>query len=273
MWIEFAGGVGAGKSSLASALRQRLDRAGVSTFSPQEAFQRYTAQAFPLGFQSPELREDRTIHFTRWALLHAMLAVGQARFSMKHPGLIQQVIASADARRSLPRWHQKIILALFFRVAGWYEYLSPRPVPGEVVVVEEGLVHRAVNLFAWEPGMLDQQQIRRYLERLPPVPLTVVVRAPVDVCLDRTSRRGLPIRLQGKSPFEIRRFIEHSDAIAAQMGPVLQARRQPIIEITNIGMLDQSIAELMDQVMANYPAISPFLHDLRTESRTKDRSV
>jgi thymidylate kinase len=239
MWIEFLGGVGSGKSSLASSLRERFEMAGVPVNSPQEALDFRLAQSLPKA-----ILDGRTRQGAR-RVVHAGL---QMRFSVKHPKLVWQAWSASQNLRHLPGWHRKIILSLFLEVAGWYEGLSYRVPSKRMIVVDEGLAHRSINLFAWQTGDLDLKMIQKYLKNLPEVPLTILVYAPTQVCLERAYNRGLPARLRGKDPHTIRRFIENSHTVASLAAEILTSQGRSIITADNSSGLELSIATLCDQI-------------------------
>ena len=239
MWIEFLGGVGSGKSSLATALKERFKTTEFPVRSPQEVLDIRLAQSLPKA-----MRSGRSARVAR----RAFLAGYQARFSLKHPKLVWQAWNASHRLHNLPGWHRKIIFSLFFEVAGWYEAASYKVPPKSMVVVDEGLAHRSINLFAWQTGALDTQVIQAYLENLPEVPLTVLVNVPVEIGLERAHQRGLPVRLRGKDPLTIRRFVENSHAIASLAGNFLTSSGRSVIKIANTSGLEQSTATLCDQI-------------------------
>jgi thymidylate kinase len=239
MWIEFLGGVGSGKSSLAAALKERFKTAEIPVSSPQEALNIRIARSLPTA-----MLHGRSENVVR----RALLAGYQTRFSLKHPKLVWQAWSASQKLRNLPRWHRKIIFSLFLEVAGWYEGESYRVPAKSMVVADEGLAHRSINLFAWQNRDLDTKKIQAYIESLPQVPLTVLVSVPVEVGLERAHQRGLPVRLRGKDPQTIRRFVENSHTVASLAGDFLTSNRSSVIKIANHSGLEQSITTLCDQI-------------------------
>jgi len=239
MWIEFLGGVGSGKSSLATALRERFQAADFRVWSPQEAFHHQLSQSLPKA-----ISHGRPGHAAR----RVLLARCQAQFSVKHPKLVWQAWTASRDLDHLPGWHRNLIFNLFLEVAGWYEGLSDNLPAKSMVVVDEGLAHRSINLFAWQTGELDTKAVQSYIESLPEVPLTILVSAPMEVSLERAHNRGLPMRLRGKDLQTIRRFVENSHAVASLAGRVLMSKGGIVIKIDNSLELEQSIAMLHKQI-------------------------
>lgn len=239
MWIEFLGGVGSGKSSLAAALKEQFRVAEYPVSAPWEALDLHLARSLPAAILSGR---------TGYAARRAVLAGWQTRFSFRHPRLVWQAWKASQELQHLPDWHRKIILSLFLEVAGWYEGVSHGVPPNHMVLVDEGLAHRSINLFAWQTGDLDTKRIQAYVENLPATPLTILVSAPLQVCLERAHRRGLPIRLRGKDPQTVQRFIESSHAVASLAGEVLISRGRSVISIDNSSGLKQAITVLCRQM-------------------------
>lgn len=239
MWIEFLGGVGSGKSSLATAFKERFNTAEFPVSSPQQILDIHLAQALPRV----------VIHGRSQKIARRVLLAGyQTRFSLKHSRLVWQAWNASQKLRNLPGWHRKIIFNLFFEVAGWYEAVPYKIPPKSIVVVDEGLAHRSINLFAWQNRDLDIGEIQAYIEKLPNVPLTILVSAPVQDCLERAYNRGLPLRLRGKDPPTVRRFVENSHTVALLAGNVLTSKGSSVIKIDNSSGLEQSITTLCRQI-------------------------
>ncbi len=239
MWIEFLGGVGSGKSSLATALKAGFQAAEFPVWSPQEAFNIRLTQSLPKA-----ISYGRPGHVAR----RALLAGCQARFSLKHPKLVWQAWTASRNLHHLPGWHRRIIFNLFLEVAGWYQGLTDKVPPESMVVVDEGLAHRSINLFAWQTGELDTKAIQSYIENLPDIPLTILVCAPLEASLERAYNRGLPMRLRGKDPQTIDRFVESSHAVASLAGKMLTSKGRMVIEVDNSLGLEQSTAMLYRQI-------------------------
>lgn len=235
-WIEFTGEVGAGKTTLAAAFRHWAASCGYRALSAEEAARlamertrpgRWLAQILP-----PKPRRLALLKLYRWWAS----PLARAAFTRQHRDLVRQVDHSERARRTLPAGHQRIIRRLFFDVAVLYQFALPRLRPGEWVVLDEGFTHRAVNLFAWEPGEVDADAVREYVSHLPATDLVVVVRAPGSVALERAEARGLPVRLRDKDPEVVRRFMAHASEITQIATAQLTypaPRQRPVVTIEN----------------------------------------
>jgi thymidylate kinase len=247
MFIEFTGMVGAGKSTVAAELKGFLRENGVQALSPVEAM-RCGLERSRLGRAlerlAPAGRRGRRL---RSFSLRALDLCYRLSFACERPRLVWCVLTS-QLRRTIPWWHRRKIIGLFFEVAGRYQFLRHRLRAGEAVVLEEGFVHRAINLYAWEPGQIDPDRVEHYLALVPASDLVVLVRAPLDVCLERARLRGLPTRLRDKDQRTIDRFMVHSDRIIAIASAFLAGQRREAIDVDNGGRLEDGIAGLRNRL-------------------------
>ena len=239
MLIELSGMVGSGKSTVAAELKRLLRADGFTALSPAEAIERCLGRSWlgraiaclaPVGW-----RERLQGHLLRMVGGWQRLA-----FAISRPQLVWHVLQS-QLHRKIPWWHRRIIIDRFFEVAGQYRYLRDHLQDGEVVVLEEGFVHRATNLYAWESQAVDPKMVRRYLSLLPELDLVVFVRAPLDVCLERAGMRGLPQRLRDKEQETVDRFMVNANIISRVTFEFLTAHRRHLIEVDNSGDRQESL--------------------------------
>jgi homoserine kinase type II len=250
-WIEFTGEVGAGKTTLAAAFRRCVESQGFRALTPDEAVRLAMERTLPGSW----LARILPAHFRGRALqkLYRWCAAPLAwtAFARQRRELVHKVKESERARRTLASGHRRIIRSLFSDIAALYQFALPRLRPGEFVVLDEGFTHRAVNLFAWEPGEVDADAVRAYISHLPETGLVVMVSAPGSTALERAEARGLPVRLRDKNPEVIHRFITHTgqitrittDQLANQAS---QWRRVVTVENNNT---PETVAEGLEQIV------------------------
>ncbi len=245
-FIEFTGMVGAGKSTVAVALATHLQQHQLNPLTPADASRRCLERSrcgqviqalVPVAWQKQFLN--------RW-LRHVTLPVYQFLFALAHPQLWWLVYQS-QLKRQLPWGHRRLILQRFATVAGHYQFLCSRLKADEVVIFEEGLVHRAINLFAWEEGALKPEVLLAYYRQLPVMGLLIVVEAPDVVCQVRAQNRGLPARLAAQDALVIERFTHHSRHII-QLALAAAAGQRPVIQLDNSQALAESMALLHESL-------------------------
>ncbi len=251
MIVEFLGNSGAGKSTLVSALIRLWRDDGVTVMSVTDAIHHYMRQTVvgravcslaPDAWQGPILWRVFARTVARW---HT------AAFIAGHRELARYVWAS-QRRRPIPRRHRRLILRLFFNMAGQHHFFQAHRRPGEVIVFDEGFVHRAVHLFVSPAEQPDPGRIVAYLERIPRPDLLVLVQAPPDVCLARISARGLQVRLRGLDAEATARFVAHAGQVVDVAARYLVADGVEVVAVENIGDIETSVARLR-RFLSNYP--------------------
>jgi Ser/Thr protein kinase RdoA (MazF antagonist) len=213
MIVELAGPIGAGKSAIAKALPEALRARGISASRLDDV----------AGFNRPR----------SW--------VWNTLFAARHPRLTWAAWR-AVARAPIPWWHRRLIFGLTVGVGGRIAYARRRVPPQHVVLVDEGLVHRAVNLFGWYPTA-SKDAVRRYISLVPMPDALIAVNADADAALRRALARGLPKRLAGRSDEDIAGFVSRARVIAtAAVGAVQRRSGVRVIKIKNGKSLRRSVS-------------------------------
>ena len=123
---------------------------------------------------------------SRWAQPAAA-----ARFAARHPGLLVAV-ATSLLRAPIASWHRGRILLLVLKLGARLDLLRQQ-LPSEVtVIVDEGWLHRALNVYAWRTQEPSARELDAYLDRAPLGGVIVLVAAEPDIVRARAARRGLP---------------------------------------------------------------------------------
>jgi hypothetical protein len=243
MFVEFTGMVGAGKSTLASVLKKFLRDNNFEALSLGEAIIYHMERSLlgrlvysiaPIAWRTRILYKVYSLGIDTFCRFH---------FAFENPRLVWQVCAS-QFHREIPLRHRQLILSLFFKIVGGYQFLRHRLGPNQVVLLEEGLIHRAINLYAWEPKQIDPDLVMTYFCLLPALDLVVLVRAPLEICLERAEARGLPSRLRGKDEPGVDRFMDHSTQIIDIASEFLASADRQVVEVDNGGELEDGIADL-----------------------------
>jgi Ser/Thr protein kinase RdoA (MazF antagonist) len=242
--IEFTGMVGAGKSLLADGVIRHLRAEGREVISLDAAVELVVARA-------PGLRRFAGAYWTtRLATLRGVLA-----FVSRWPRLSWLALYS-QRRLPITLRHRRIILSLFFRQAGALCYVTDRLPRDTVVVLDEGPVHRAVNLFAWAP-CVDETAVGAYLDALPYRSTVVSVAVPPPTAETRARSRGLPKRLDADDEAAVRRFFDNSAAVARIVESRLGDGRRDVLLIDNSVEPARALAELTAAVDGRLGADEP----------------
>lgn len=254
--IEFVGMVGSGKTTLAHELAILLKQRGFVVLDRVSAIQTAMLRS-PLGaFVRQVIRSEPLQAILLLNLYRFIVRPGSiAMFTATNLGLIRSV-RSAPAYRILPRWHRKTISRLFFRTAATASFVRARLEPEEILILEEGLHHRAVNLFSWDPSPVRRNEVQKYLDALPPADLVLAVEAPAPTCEARAASRGMPRRLDDQSEATTQQFMTNAATIVELVLESLERGSHPMIRIWNGGSLEEALKTLVDGLDVHFSSVA-----------------
>lgn len=226
--IELAGSVGAGKTSLVEPLRHLLAGRGHEVLTLGEARTRVA----PRGFAWPTS------------------VAATARFTARHPGLVGAVVRSLLSAR-IPGWHRRHIFMLILRLGAELDLIAARLAPNVSVILDEGWLHRSVNLFAWRVPTPDRGEIAQYLDRAPLSRTIVLADAPPALLRARISERGLPKRLRARPIAEADAFLDRAERVLSLAAASLaeDPRGVRLLRVVNDGLredLPRRLAAALD---------------------------
>ena len=116
---------------------------------------------------------------------------------------------------------------------GSYGFLRSEAAPDEVIVIDEGFVHRAVQLHASAVESPTGSRLAEYVAVLPRPDLVVHVHASSAACWGRVHARGAWARLSHRSPAEIERFVQHAHETVTLLRAELERQGWPVLEVDN----------------------------------------
>jgi Ser/Thr protein kinase RdoA (MazF antagonist) len=233
--IELAGAPGAGKTTLLPAVADACDAVGLRPYTVTEA-------ARPFARRTALGRFADVLPFTSgrrllWAIFYWASMLGGLRLAWRHPRLVLDVVRSQRGRPADADAGRRRVVYWFFRMAGAHLFLRRHGRAGEVLILDEGYVHRTVQLHSSAVERPDPARIQAYVAALPRTDLVVVVRAPVDACQDRVRHRGVWRRLGHRSPAEIDRFVANAHEAVTLATAAVRATGRPVLEVDNAGCL------------------------------------
>ncbi len=254
MIIEFIGTPGAGKTTLVPTVIGYFQERGVSALTVVEAARPYARRTLA-GAVVSRLAPLSLRPQLLWQVFYYHSLLYRIRFLVKHPRLIRQVLRS-QKRRPIPAEERQHVLYWFFHLTGYYEFLAARSRSSEALILDEGFVHRVVQMNASDREEPDPAQIFAYVDLIPRPDLVIFPRAPWEVCERRIYQRGLWERFQHKSSVEVSRYVANSYLVVNTAIDYLKSKGWPIIEVDNSSD-DASIskAELRSKLLA-IPAFS-----------------
>ncbi len=231
MVVELIGTPGAGKTSLLPVVMDSLSEQGVTPRTMVGASRVYVARttlgAYIARFAPPRLRRALL-----WQLFCQFSRAYQFRFLLRHVRLARHLMqgqahrdASVKFRRHALRW--------YLRMLGQYEFLRTHLRPNEALVIDQGFVHRAVDLHASDRGEPDLAAVSAYLDLVPQPDLIIHVNAPLGVCEARVFDRGPWAHFRRESPAALSRFITNSHVVVGQVVERMRAKGWNLIEVDN----------------------------------------
>ncbi len=279
MIVELLGPPGAGKTALVhSATAAVSEWAGREAVPADAAMERILRQmtsarllAYVVGWRRRSLR----------ALLidgpYAVVVLGS------NPRLVAAVL-TAILRAPVGWSHRWTLFTRWVGAAARQRFLR-RHGDEMAVIVDEGLYHRAVNLFAWRAlgaprATEERRDLTRYLCLTPAPDLAIFVDAPDESTRQRVLARGVPIRLRGKPPAEVAAFLAAAGRIVRLVPEI--AAGAPWVRVNNTSTIAAAAENLTIGLRAlslggtpeasTWPIESRALRLLRPDRRWEARS-
>jgi hypothetical protein len=252
--VEFVGAPGAGKSSLLPAVRHACERSGLDAGTVVE-FARPLAGRTRAGWLLAVLPEGRFRARASWGVFRWASALGTLARVRKTWPLASVVWRSQRGRPRSAEARDRRVVYWFGRLVGAHGLFLRRSRPEEVLLLDEGYVHRVVQLFTSAVEDPDRRGVDEYLAAVPRPDLLVAVHAPVTRCVDRIRARGVWTRFEGRDDAELQRFV--ASAHRAVQLAVTHARDHgwELVEVDNGGEgLDAAFRVVGEIVVARLTA-------------------
>lgn len=215
MIVEFVGSTGAGKTTLIDEVRHNLaESVGVTTS--------YGLVAEPLGLSAVAHPTVRNLvqEITALPLLLPALRRQRAFVSFTLRMLARQADLSIFTVN---------ILRSLVRKLGEYEIGRRRQREG-IVLVDEGTVLAAHNLFVYSSAVYTTAEIDKFAALVPLPDVIVYVRAPLESMVNRSLRRcDLPRELGAKSRTEVKKCVERATDLFDQLTQAERLRSRTLI--------------------------------------------
>ena len=231
MIIEFIGTPGAGKTTLLPVVIDYFDGLGFRTYTVVQAARPFAERTLlgkaisrlaPAGLRQPLL----------WQVFYHLSKLYRLKFITKNWELIRSVLRYQKTR-PISGQDREHVLTWFIHLVGYYEFLSSRLEPNEALILDEGFIHRVVQLFASEVEEPDPDHISAYINLLPKPDLVVFPSAPKEMCEKRVYARGVWERFRLKSPAEISRYIANSHEVVNLAVDCIKNKGWVVLDVDN----------------------------------------
>lgn len=248
--IELVGIPGAGKTTLARRLVVDLAATGTSATTMTEAGRRRAART-RTGAAARRL-PPRLASLLLWQRHLAGGRAGAIALCWRHPRLVVRVLATQWSRPGVPARLRAHVLRWWFAHAGRRAFLAGTARPGDVLVVDDGFVHRAATLHAGPGQPPRDDAVSAYVAAVPRPDLLVVVTADPPTCADRVRARGV-WRHRPLDPVALAWHLVHAEQAVAAAVRTARDLGWDVLEVDNDGQaLDAVAARLLRDVRARW---------------------
>lgn len=231
MIVEFIGTPGSGKTTLIPILANIFAEYDYEPRTIVEASRPVVSRTFvgevinqlaPISLRDPAL----------WQLFYNRSYFSRKGFSKAHPTLVSHV-RNTQRARNISADERDHILYWWYHMIGYYQFLKPRLLPNELLLLDEGFAHRVVQLFASDHEDLDRDSLGKYLRLIPRPHMLIFVNAPAVVCEKRVFDRGLWNRFKDKTRQQVSQFISNSHHAVYTTVSILKSQEWDVVEIDN----------------------------------------
>jgi hypothetical protein len=247
--IELVGAPGSGKTTMLPIVLDACRSAGLDPGT-------VVGVARPLALRTSLGRVVRTLpegpmrSRASWLVFRSACAMTSLTQVVRTWPLAWRVLSSQWGRTTEAEARDRRVVYWFHRLLGHHGFFLRYAAGKEVLVLDEGYVHRVVQLFASAVEDPDPLAVRSYLATVPVPDLTVSVHAPVERCIERVRARGVWTRYADRDDDEVGRFITHAHHAAELAASHARERGWNLIELDNgTDDLDASGRALRNAVM------------------------
>ncbi len=237
--IELAGAPGAGKTTMVPEVQEACRVAELTPYTTVEAARPFAARTL-LG-RTVAILPKEARRAALWGVFRLYSAGHSVRFVLQRRSLASLVFRSQLRRPAESDSRRRRVLYWWYRMAGAHQFVQAHGKSGEALILDEGFVHRAVQIFASAVERPEAAAVAAYVDLVPPPDLLIHVAAPADVCRHRVRGRGVWSRLQHRRPAEIDRFVENAHHTVELAVAAARSRGWQVIEVAN-GDLDSASA-------------------------------
>ena len=235
--IELTGCTGAGKSTLAAALLQARQDREVDLILGDD----FVLSQIRLNGIKPRLARTLLLDVSSFS---ACLATVRSHFEL-YSFAIRTVL-----RLPIGGFEKLNIIRNVLKKIGMYEIIRRNASAGQVVLVDEGTLHAAHNLFVHLSVPPEAEDLATFIRLVPLPDLAVYMTQDKSVLLERTLKRGHK-RVRANSDANVERFVERALEVfeALRQHPRLAQRllvldgQQPVVAPRHPG--DPSVAQAL----------------------------
>ena len=261
MIIEFIGTPGAGKTTLLPIVIEHFKGQGFPAFSYVEAARPFARRTL-LGKLVNRIAPPSLQRPLLWQLFYHTSKLYRLPFFVKHSKLVNYVLRS-QKQRPISAEDRRHVMVWFFNLVGCYEFLKTRALREEVLIFDEGFIHRVVQMNVSDVEEPDPTRIYAYIDLLPRPDLVIFLKAPWEVCEERIYSRGLWERFRSKTSEEVSRYVANAQLVVNLAVDYIVSKGWFVIQVDNEGDDLEEFKEQFRQKIIKTTAVSighPSLH-------------
>jgi hypothetical protein len=252
MIVELIGSTGAGKSSVAGRLQS------LSAVHQTKALlaEQFVLQCYGLRVGWLRSRGARSL------VIDVLSFPWFVRFAARRPRFCWFVVVTVYRGVELPLFSLNVLRNIIKQM-GMHELLTQRSHAGDLILLDEGLVHQAHSLFVHPNAARWSSELERFVAEVPLPDLLVLVEAPTAEVVRRTLQRGHP-RLPGPRVALTGQFVERAERVFREVAR-LAARRTAIRVVRNDRLASASVDRSLDDLV-RYMLLESRLREVRCSS-------
>lgn len=249
--VELIGTPAAGKTTLLPALEAHFKLQRLQAWSVIEAARPFAQRTLP-GRIVSALAPRSLQRPLLWQVFYQISRIHRVKFHLEHRALMDATLRFQH-ERPISEADRRHVLHWFVNLTGQYSLLKERSRAGEVLIFEEGFVHRVVQLFASEVEPVDAARIRDYLCQIPVPDLIIRPVASPETCVERVYLRGVWERFRNRDRAAVTRFIHNAHAAVDIAMEHAAAENWPVVQVLNENRpASESIHDLSRKLSSRY---------------------
>ncbi len=253
--IEFIGIPGAGKTTLAVELVNLLEARHMPASMVVDAA-RPRARRTPLGHWIARLRSPRLQRALLWQLFYGYGLLHACKSMRERPLLTRHVIRSQMHRR-LPVAGRVHVLWWFFQLAGRYRFLTTTARAREVLVLDDGFLHRSIHLYATAVGEPDSHAVAAYVDLLPVPDAVLFTVADRETCEERVRQRGVWKHSRHLRHDTLSAYLANAECVADIAVKRARQRGWHVVAVNNGERTLDRVRRDLEVALDQLPALAP----------------
>ncbi len=264
MIVEFISTPGAGKTTLLPVVKNFFASHGFHAWTVLEASRPF-ARRTKIGELVNTLAPASLKKPLLWQVFRQASRIRQATFRSENKELIDLVLRFQNTR-PISQADRQHVLRWFINLSGQYHFLKEYTEADDVLIFDEGFIHRVVQLFASEIEPLDEERIRSYLSLIPVPDLIIAPWASLETCIERVHSRGIWDRFKDRDEETVSRFMTNAHAVVDLVLDNAYTKDCPVIQIQNENQSPAETAQQLQQKLTDL--YQPAIHNIFTSINT-----